>query len=390
LTPKTSTRPLRIAHVSGHDPLKYGGLERFMVHVARECTARGHRFYGVWESAPASDAFQADFTAAGGSGVVMPSRGRNVVFLAEMARWLRRCKIDVVHTHFNPASLLTLAAARLVRVPVPLCMVHTGFAPGEMQALRFRNLAAIRFRRALAAKVYTCCRTVAAEIDELGLGGRGMEPFYLGVEPPNPKRPPAEVRRELGIAETDLVVVCTAYHGNQKGLDVFMRALAILVPRVPSVRLVQVGGGADTAYSEMLRRLAQELGVSGRITWAGVRNDVADILQCGQVYCQPSRFEGLPLSILEAMGSGLPVVGTDVNGIAEAVVNGVTGLLVEREAPGPLADALQRFLGDAALRRQMGEAGRQRVETMFSMSVQVRLLVDKYEAMIAATRPANL
>jgi glycosyltransferase involved in cell wall biosynthesis len=385
LTFSGTSRSLRIAHVTGHDLLKYGGLERYMVMLARECTARGHRFYGVWEVEPASDAFRADFAAAGGTGAVMPSRGRNLAFLAEMARWLRCHDIDVVHTHFNPASLLTLAAARLVRGPLPLCMVHTGFAPGVRQTLRYRNFVAIRLRRALAARVYTCCRTVAEEILELGLGGRRMEPFYLGVEPPAVKRLPADVRRELGIAETDLVVVCTAYHGPQKGLDVFLRALAILIPRIPAVRLVQVGGGPDVAYSEMLKRLSLELGVSQRVIWAGTRNDVADILQCGHVYCQPSRFEGLPLSILEAMNSGMPVVGTDVNGIAEAVVNGVTGLLVDRESPEPLAAALEKLLGDAALRQRMGSAGRQRAEAMFSMSGQVRRLVDQYEGMLKAT-----
>ncbi len=108
-------------------------------------------------------------------------------------------------------------------------------------------------------------------------------------------------------------------------------------------------------------------------------SDVTDILNGADIYCQPSRSEGLGLAILEAMAVGLPVVASRVGGIPEAVLNGQTGILVAKESPTELADALEALASDAALRKSMGEQGRLRVLETFELDNRVRLMLDQCE-----------
>lgn len=374
-------RALRIAQVTGLISLKYGGFERFMVALARACCDRGHRLYYVWEADPTSAAFKADLALAGAESLVMPATGRPARFLAEMALWLHRTGIDVMYGHFNPASLLALAAARVVQVPLPLCFFHSGILPAGQTTLPLKNRLVMRARLSLAARTYAVSAAVRDQIVSLGLGGRTPELFYLGVPRPVVGRSRAEVRREFGLANEDVVVACLAFHDPIKGVDVLLRAMGILARRTARVRLVQVGGSMYPSETQALHELAAEVGVGQAVVWAGQRNDVMDILNGADVYCQPSRSEGLPLAILEAMAVGLPVVASCVGGIPEAVINGQTGILVAKESPGELADALEALASDVALRKSMGEQGRLRALEMFALDNRVRLMLDQCEQM---------
>ena len=108
----------------------------------------------------------------------------------------------------------------------------------------------------------------------------------------------------------------------------------------------------------------------------GYRADVPAVLAASDVFALPSHFEGLPMSVIEAMLTGLPVVATDIRGPREQVLHGITGLLVPPMTVAPLAEALGRLAGDAVLRAQMGEAGRQRAETLYDESRVVARTLD--------------
>ena len=102
-----------------------------------------------------------------------------------------------------------------------------------------------------------------------------------------------------------------------------------------------------------------------RVRRLGYRHDVGRVLAAADVFCLPSHFEGLPMSVIEAMMTGLPVVATDTRGPREQVVDGVTGYLVPPMQDGPLGAALARLAADASLRARMGEAGRARALDRF-------------------------
>jgi len=377
---------LRIAHVMGTISEQYGGMERFELALARECARRGHRLYCLWEARPASEQFNQDMSAAGVELIVLPARSHPIRFFAQMALWLYRKGIHVMHAYFNPAALLALAAARVVGVPVPVGSLVAGLGRRGPQDVALRSRWLLGVRRSLAAQIFTGSRGLDEELRRLGLGGRKTVVHHLGVSTVASTRSREEIRRELGIGQEDLVVACVAFHESVKGVDLLVRAVGILAPEVPRLRVVQVGSFRDPEYSARLRQLAEELGVADRIIWTGLRTDVPDILQCADVYCQPSRQEVLGFAILEAMEAGLPVVATRVGGIPEAVLHNQTGLLAKPESPESLAAVLGVLLGNEAERRRMGECGRQYVRQAFSVESVTKRLVDHYERMWRATR----
>jgi glycosyltransferase involved in cell wall biosynthesis len=146
----------------------------------------------------------------------------------------------------------------------------------------------------------------------------------------------------------------------QKGLDLLLRAFARLRdPSLAEWRVVLVGDGPER---EALRTLAEREGVSERVAFEGFRSDPSPYLARASVFVLPSRFEGMPNALLEAMAAGLPVVVSDASpGPLEMVQHGVHGLVVSSENVEALAAALGRLMGDAGLREHLGQAARERL-----------------------------
>lgn len=183
----------------------------------------------------------------------------------------------------------------------------------------------------------------------------------------------AKARLACGLDVEGLLVLAVGNLYAVKDHATLLRAAALL----PGVHFAIAGRGEEEAN---LRALARELSIESRVHLLGLRDDVDRLLAAADVFVQPSRSEGLPLAILEAMGHGLPVVATRVGGMAEAIVEGETGRLVEPGQPEALADALRVLLEDADRRRRAGEAGRARAVSQFSvegMALRYEALYDR-------------
>ena len=152
------------------------------------------------------------------------------------------------------------------------------------------------------------------------------------------------------------------------------------------VRFNIVGDGAER---QALEGQAKRLGLEDRVVFFGSRSDVPALLNDFDVFVLASRHEGLPLTILEAMSSGLPVVATDVGSVGETVENGVNGFLVPPDRPKAIAEALDRLLRDSALRLRMGEAGRRRAVAEFSMAEAVRKHAALYMEILRRKAPGR-
>jgi len=178
-------------------------------------------------------------------------------------------------------------------------------------------------------------------------------------------------------------VLTVARLDPQKGLHDLVAAAAL----VPEARVMVVGEGPERRALET--RIAH-LGLGDRVHLLGFRSDVPDLLAGSDLFVLPSLFEGLPLSILEAMAAGKPVVATAIGGNDEAVVDGATGLLVPPGDPRALADAIRALLRDPERRRRLGEAGRRRAEAEFSAPAMVRRVAAVYDELLAASdRPGD-
>jgi len=164
-------------------------------------------------------------------------------------------------------------------------------------------------------------------------------------------------------------VLCTvAALNNQKGHRYLIESLPSVVHEFPNTLSLMVGSGPLLGELQDLVRMR---GMDGHVLFLGERNDVEAILRKSHLFVLPSLFEGMPLSLLEAMEAGLPVVATGVDGTTEVVVAGETGLLVPPENSKALAEAIRRLAADRPLCSSMGETGRTRVRSLFSSDIMV-------------------
>jgi glycosyltransferase involved in cell wall biosynthesis len=160
-----------------------------------------------------------------------------------------------------------------------------------------------------------------------------------------------------------------------KRADLALRALAMVRPRFPEAELHLVGDGVGRPAAE---ELARELGVADAVRFLGTRDDVPELLVEASCALLASDYEGCPLSVIEAMAAGVPVVATDVGGLGELVVHGRTGLLVPRSEEA-LADGLGELLGRPDLARDQGEEARKLARKRFSRERMVSETVALYE-----------
>ena len=168
-----------------------------------------------------------------------------------------------------------------------------------------------------------------------------------------------------------------ARFADYKDHGVLLRAFAA----VPGeARLKLVGDGKTLPFA---KKLAEELGIRERVEFKGARDDVPEILAQTDVFVLASKTETLPISILEAMRAGLPVIATDVGGISEEVVDGETGLLVPAGSVEELSGALTCLLADRQLRIAMGSAGRRRFERLFLANTMIERTRTLYEEVLA-------
>jgi len=299
-----------------------------------------------------------------------------VLGLLELRRLIRGLRPDIVHAHSSKAGVLARAAAALCRIPVILFTAH-GWAfkaePGPKSRL---YLLADRLVRGATTEVICVSETERRE----GLAARTCLPdrtvvIRNGVEPDRfPVRVHAAVERPR--------LVSLGRFKAPKDFGTLLEALAQLRD-VPFVAVL-VGDGPER---EALEAAAQRLGLGDVVEFAGERDDVPSLLAAADCFVLSSTSEGMPISVLEAMAAGLPVVASDVGGVHELVREGETGFLVpEREATA-LARAIRPLLGDHGERARLGANGRTDVEATFTVSRVRREHVELYRRLLGVSAP---
>ncbi len=184
-----------------------------------------------------------------------------------------------------------------------------------------------------------------------------------GIAPRAAGRTRASVRREFGLDTDSPVVLTAARFTAQKDHATLVAALPAVLARPPPARVWFAGEGP---LEDEVRHAAAHLGIGAAIDLLGHRGDVPELLAAADLFVLPSRFEGLPLAVLEAMAAGVPVVATRIGGTEEAVLDGITGHLVRPGDPDALAEAIAAALADPAGSARLGVAGRARFLTEFT------------------------
>lgn len=293
------------------------------------------------------------------------------LIVLRLRRLLRHLQPHLLHTHLYHANLYGRLAALGLGLPGIVVSVHNTYQRIKLHRCGWNFLLSFVTDRILVSSrrvwqdVRRWDRVPAAKLLILPYGVRLPEPGLPGLRD--------KTRAELGLA--GWVVGCVARLEPQKGLPYLIEAVAALRGRIPELTLLLLGEGRER---QALEELASRLEVARNLRFLGTRRDLPRLLAALDVYVQPSLWEGLPLSLLLAMGAGLPVVGTRVGGMEEVILPGHNGLLVSPGDAGALAQALLELYQQPSLGRALGEAARSTVQERYSEEAMVRRLEQLY------------
>jgi glycosyltransferase involved in cell wall biosynthesis len=296
---------------------------------------------------------------------------RDLAGLVELVRVFRRERPDILHASSSKAGVLGRLAARLAGVPIRIFTVH-GWAFSAYSGFKGR-LYYWGDRLVEPLTTVTICVSEGERKAGIAAGTCDRERTVVIPNAVDVTRAP---RASLERREPRIIAV-----GRLKAPKDFLtlvRAVSAL-PEGSSEALI-VGEGPDRPR---LEEEIRSLGLGERVRLLGERHDVPELLADADVFVLSSSSEGLPVSVLEAMAAGLPVVASRVGGVAELVVDGETGILVRPGDASALAAALSSLIADPAERRRLGAAGRARAEERFDLEPFRRAHVELYSRELA-------
>ncbi len=369
--PHERAAPLRVLHVMEST---IGGTRRHLRDVAAAQAGAGHRVLVVAATLRMPEV-RGDFARLRQVGVEVRELdmvrairpGTDARHLAELRGVLRQWRPDVVHTHSSKAGVLGRLASKSTGIGARVHTPHTFaflfdamFSSGKRRLFRAIESSLGRLTHRLVA----VSESERATIAESGVVDPGIVRVVPnGVDPAAFRGTAATPREDLGIPADAPLLATIGLLNVAKGQDLALRALA--TPTAAAAHLLIVGHGEER---EALEALGAELGLAERVHFLGWRDDVPGLLGTCDGLLLPSRWEGMPYIVLEAMAAGLPIVATRVDGARELVVEGEHGFLADVGDVQDLARAIGRWLAcDPQRRRELGRASRERVEAHYTL-----------------------
>lgn len=317
-----------------------------------------------------------------GIDVTVVDETRNSAFrvLTFLTRFLRANQIELVHTHRYKDCVLGTIAAKLAGVPHVIRTVHGLREPMTgWDHLKFRAYEALdkAVLLCLADRVIAVSKQMADTLQDRGYRPAMVTPIHNGIDLRKviARRQRDDVRRELGIDASKILIGTVGRLSPVKGHDSFLRAARLILEQEPGARFLIAGGGP---LEDELGALARQLQLDDACLLVGPRADVYELTSAMDMFVLPSLNEGMPMAILEAMALGKPVVATAVGGVPEVVQHRVTGLLVPPGDERALADACLELARDREWAARLGAQARRVVEEEFSHEQNGQALIDAY------------
>ncbi len=301
----------------------------------------------------------------------------HVAAAVRFARLLMRGRFQIVHSHMFWSSLFASPIAWTFRVPIIIETLHgsESWRKGWKANCVF-DRATTRF---VSKYVAVCESDARFLINKKRVPTNKIVIIHNGIDTqrfamPQTTRRKA-IRHALGFTEADLVLIMVARFHLGKGHRLLLEAMRQLLHVYPNLKLICLGEGEEELE---VREFCERFGLANCLRLVGYQQNSAEWYAAADINVLPSFYEGLPLTILEAMASGLPTVASNVGGIPDAIQDGVSGLLVPPGDPHRLAEALSVLLSDAAARVRFGDAARTRVFRRFDFEQQIRSTENMY------------
>ncbi len=354
------------------EDLERGGAERVVVNLATRLNRE--RFEPVICCLAKRGALAGEVEQAGIQLHVLGKRpGIDPAVLWRLHALVRRLRPDVIHTHLFTGNAWGRAAGWLAGTRRIVASEHSvDLWKNRIRRLVDRLLALPTYRliaksEAIADFYKTVVHIPAWKVVTIR-NGIDLSLYGNGIDG-------RAVRACIGVPQNALLVGTIGRLSPEKGQDVLVEALRMLKRNVPDMRGIMAGDGPSRWQ---LERLVRSSGMQEIICLLGHRNDVPALLSVMDIFVLPSHREGLPLALLEAMATGLPVVATDVGGCGEVIRDGHNGLLVAPGRPELIAGAIKRLACDEGLRRSLGHQARRTIEEHFSVDRMVRQIEELY------------
>lgn len=328
--------------------LMRGGAQRLVIHDVNELYARGIDVRLITlEAERPRDSMMEECLLPSANRVCIPfpsflsfTSWRNLYIV------LREIRPRAIITHLWFSNTVGRICAMLARIPTRIAFEHNVY-----EGIRHRwQYMVDRFLANHSTYVVAVSDAVRQFLQAHDIPGVRIQTVRnaIDLKPPSHMLPRAELRQSLHLSLQELVLVCVGRLIPQKGIDILLRVFATL----PEGKLIIVGDGSERST---LEEMIQDLHLGDRVQLLGTRKDIPDLLRMADIFVLPSRWEGLPMVILEAMAAGLPIVASAVDGTREVLVNEEMALLVQAESETQLRQALERMMRDQELRRTFQE-----------------------------------
>ena len=348
-----------------------GGAQKVLLDQARWFHERGHKVSVIflYDKEGLHEKWQAftpvkivNLKAFRGHGKGLENIFPFIKGLFSLWGFLRREKIDVIETFTHDSNMVALPIAWLARVPVRIA-THHGVIEGFSRWRMFIHSWMVNHN--IAHKLVAVSQKTREVSLSEGVREERIAVIANGIVPlPIESRSRLEVREEAGMDVNDLMLVSVGRLVYQKAHEVLIACMPDVLKEFPNAKVLIFGEGP---LRTDLQAQIEKLDLSNSVKLPGKTDQIAQHLASADIFVMPSRWEGLPIALLEAMSAGLPSVATKVEGVDEVLLEGEHGLFVPVENPQALAQAILQLLRDPQARSRMGAAARLHISTKYTV-----------------------
>jgi len=306
-------------------------------------------------------------------------QGIDYAYPFKLAALLKREKIQILHLHNSTAFFYGVIAGKITRVPV---IIYTEHARDIFPNIKVRI--ADKILSSFTDKVIVVADYLKKNLIKYEwFNPSKIITIYNGADETkfNNKYNVDEVKRDLGLFGRKKIVGIVARLDPIKNHKCLIKAMQIVVKHYPDTILLVIGDGA---LRDELKAFARESNLLNNIYFLGTRQDIPQLLAIMDIFVLCSISEGLPMTLLEAMAAGKPIIATNVGGIPEIIEHGINGVLIPPDNPDILADAIKKLIDDTEKAKQMGSMAREKFENNFTLSTMVKNYEEVYESFITS------
>lgn len=360
---------MKVLYVTGMYSSKYGGLEKFIIELLKN----GVKLSVIYNNIPQPAAYYDDLKKYNAG--IYSIHGNILQRSWQTFRIIRKEKPDIVHYHFG---FIVYILFFIVKIFSPHTkQVLTQHCEYLYTSLFMRLLTRICYKS--LDLVISVSKGVRNKLVTIIGDSKNNIVSYLGVS----KRiiQNRKLKTDLNISDDFVVLTSIGFDIDVKGFDVLAHAIKLLSKdlQLPQYKIIIIG--LNDSEKIKFHRILNELDVEEKFISVGIRNDVDDFLFFTDIYIQPSRTEAISLSIMEALMYNIPIIGTNVGGVSEVCINNYNGLLVEKENPEQLAQAIKSLLLDKDFRKYLGNNSSKQADK-FRLESNVYELIKIYQKLL--------